>query len=246
MDRSLYDEHAALERDQWWFVSRRAIIAEVLRSHLGVQPDRRILDVGCGSGGMLPMLTEFGTVDGIEPDAASVEHGQATFPGVTIRQGQVPDDLPADHSYDLVTAFDVIEHIADDLGAVAAMRAALRPDGTVVVTVPALPWLWSEHDELNGHHRRYTADTLRDVLTRGGLEVRHLSHYNTALLPAVAAARLVQRVRPGTHDASSDLTMPRPAVNGILRRIMSSEARRVATQGLPIGVSLIAVADPRT
>jgi SAM-dependent methyltransferase len=243
VDRSLYEEHAALERDQWWFVSRRAIIAAVLRTHLGVQADRRILDVGCGAGGMLPMLADFGTVEGIEPDAASVAHANATFPEHAVRQGELPADIPADASFDVVTAFDVIEHIEDDLNAVVAMRRALRPDGSIVVTVPALPWLWSEHDELNGHHRRYTEASLRSVLVRAGLVVRHVSHYNTALLPAVAGARLLQRVRPGHSAGSSDLEMPSPFINRMLRRIMSSEACVTAHRGLPIGVSLIAVAD---
>lgn len=245
MDRSLYEEHAALERDQWWFVSRRAIILRVLRAHLGVQEDRRILDVGCGAGGMLPMLAELGTVEGIEPDAESVEHAHEAFPGFSVRRGVVPDDIPDDGRFDLVTAFDVIEHIEDDLGAVVAMRHAVRDDGTVVVTVPALPWLWSEHDELNGHHRRYTEAALRSVLTRAGLSVRHVSHFNTALLPAVAGARLLQRLRPAPATASSDLSMPPAPVNRLLRRIMSSEAPLAARRGLPIGVSLIAVADVR-
>jgi SAM-dependent methyltransferase len=243
VDRSLYDEHAALERDQWWFVSRRAIILRVLRAHLGVQQDRQILDVGCGAGGMLPMLAELGTVEGLEPDGASVEHAHETFAGFTVRQGRLPEDIPADARFDVVTAFDVIEHIEDDLSAVVAMRHAARSHGTVVVTVPALPWLWSEHDDLNGHHRRYTEATLRSVLTRAGLHVRHLSHYNTALLPAVAGARLVQRLRPAPEATSSDLSMPPPLLNRLLRRIMSSEAPLAATRGLPLGVSLIAVAD---
>lgn len=243
MDRSLYDEHAALERDQWWFVSRRAIILQVLRAHLGVQEDRQILDVGCGAGGMLPMLAELGTVEGLEPDAESVEHAHVNFPDFVVRQGRLPGDIPADGRFDLVTAFDVIEHIDDDLAAVVAMRHAARSDGSLVVTVPALPWLWSEHDELNGHHRRYTEATLRSVLTRAGLQVRHLSHYNSALLPAVAAARLLQRLRPAPEQATSDLSMPSPLVNRLLTRIMSSEASLAATRGFPLGVSLIAVAD---
>jgi 2-polyprenyl-3-methyl-5-hydroxy-6-metoxy-1,4-benzoquinol methylase len=242
VDDVLYAEHALLERDHWWFLGRRAIVAAVLERHLPAQAARTILDAGCGTGGMLPLLARFGTVRGLEPAAVAVAHCHEAFPDFVVDQGEVPDAVPADGAFDVVTAFDVIEHIADDLGAARALRAATRPGGTVVVTVPALAWLWSEHDDLNGHHRRYDRAGLAGVLERAGLEVRHLSSFNTALLPIVAAARLAQRVRPRPVTPSSDFTMPGPLANRVLTSVLSAERRWVAGRGLPIGVSLVAVA----
>jgi SAM-dependent methyltransferase len=166
MDRSLYEEHALLESDHWWFVARRSILSTVLARHLPETPGpRRILDVGCGTGGMLPMLASFGEVSGIEGEELAVEHCAAAFGQFDVRRGDIPDDVPDDGSFDVATAFDVIEHTDDDLGALRALRAAVHPGGTVVVTVPALSWLWSDHDVVNGHKRRYTRATLLDVVT---------------------------------------------------------------------------------
>ena len=242
MDRSLYEEHALLERDHWWFVARRAILETVLAAHLPPAEGRRILDVGCGTGGMLPMLARYGQVSGIEGEPLAVEHCHAAFAEFGVQQGEIPADVPSDGSLDVVTAFDVIEHIGDDLGAVGSLWSAVRPGGTMVVTVPALSWLWSDHDVVNGHKRRYTRAGLLSVVDHAGFEVVHASYFNTVLLPTVAAARLSQRLRPRPVVAHSDFTMPSPRLNAILTRAMSSERTVVARRGLPVGVSLVAVA----
>jgi SAM-dependent methyltransferase len=242
MEAELYEEHALLERDQWWFVARRRIIERVLTAHLPGPAPRRILDVGCGTGGMLPMLARFGVVSGLEGEPLAVAHCRSTFGQFDVQRGEIPHDVPADGSYDVVTAFDVIEHIDDDTGAVRALRSALRPGGTVVVTVPALRWLWSDHDVVNGHRRRYTRAGLVDVIERAGLTTVHTSYFNTVLLPAVAAARLVQRLRKSAVELHSDFAMPSAPVNRLLTRLMATERGVVASRGLPIGVSLIVVA----
>jgi SAM-dependent methyltransferase len=242
VERSLYDEHAALERDHWWFVARRAILETVLTRHVPPAGGQRILDVGCGTGGMLPMLARFGEVSVIEGEPVAVAHCHDAFGGFDVRQGEVPADVPADGSFDLVTSFDVIEHIDDDLAALVSLRDATTPGGRVIVTVPALTWLWSDHDVVNGHRRRYTRPVLVDVIGRAGLDLVHVSYFNTVLLPAVAGARWAGRLRPRPVAPRSDFTMPSPRVNGLLTRLMTSERGVVAGRGLPIGVSLVAVA----
>lgn len=242
MERELYEEHALLERDHWWFVARRAILEKVLTGHLPPMSERRILDVGCGTGGMLPMLARFGQVSGIEGEPLAVDHCREAFSEYDVRRGEIPTDVPADGSFDVVTAFDVIEHIDDDLGALKALRSAVAPDGTAVVTVPALAWLWSDHDVVNGHKRRYTRGRLIEVVERAGFDVTHVSYFNTILLPTVAAARLAQRIRRRPTEPHSDFTMPSAALNAVLTRAMSSERSVVSQRGLPVGVSLVAVA----
>jgi hypothetical protein len=114
-----------------------------------------------------------------------------------------------------------------------------------VLTVPALPRLWSDHDTVNGHHRRYTAGTLEAVLRAAELDLVHRSYFNTVLLPAVAAARLGQRLRPRPVEPSSDFSMPSTAINRALTAAMTAERSVVSRWGLPIGVSLVAVARRR-
>jgi SAM-dependent methyltransferase len=242
MERELYEEHALLESDHWWFVARRAIVESVLHRHLPPVTNRRIIDVGCGTGGMLPLLARFGDVSGLEGDAQAVEHCERAFAAFDVQRGDIPGDVPSDGSFDVAAAFDVIEHIDDDLGAVQSLRDAVHPAGSVVVTVPALSWLWSDHDVVNGHKRRYTRRSLADVIARAGLDLVHLSYFNTVLLPTVAAARLAQRLLPRPVEPHSDFTMPASPVNRLLTRAMSSERAIVASRRLPVGVSLIAVA----
>jgi SAM-dependent methyltransferase len=242
VDRLLYDEHASLERDHWWFVGRRAIVRAVLARHLPQVAERRILDVGCGTGGMLPLLSDFGRVRGLEAEPLAVEHCHAAYGEFDVQRGEIPADVPTDGSLDVVTAFDVIEHIEDDLGALRSFREALHAGGTAVVTVPALQWLWSDHDVVNGHQRRYTRGRLVDVLRAAGFDVEHVSYFNTLLLPTVAAARLAQRLRRRPTAPHSDFTMPSPAVNKVLTRVLSCERGAVANRGLPVGVSIIAIA----
>lgn len=248
MDPKLYQEHAELEADHWWFVARRMIVSEVLDEFVGASHGRRrILDAGCGTGGMLPMLARYGEVTGVEPEPAAVEQCRARFSDFDVRVGSVPEGVVGSGTYDLVTAFDVIEHIDDDEGALRGLASVLAAGGTLLVTVPALAWLWSDHDVLNGHHRRYDRRGLLAVLEGAGLEVVHASYFNTVLLPVVAAARVAQRVRPSKAevDMTSDFSMPGPRMNRLLTRVMGAERRVVARRGLPIGVSLIAVATVR-
>jgi SAM-dependent methyltransferase len=245
MERSLYEEHADLEQTHWWFVGRRAVVAGVLDRWLAPTTSRRrIIDAGSGTGGMLPLLSAYGDVRGIESEPIAVEWSRANYPDHPVTVGDLPDDLPSDVEVDLITAFDVIEHLDDDVHVLRAMRGRLRPDGALVVTVPALPWLWSNHDDRNGHRRRYTMKSLRGALEAGGYCIDHISSFNTVLLPAVAAVRATQRFRRSVDDASSDFTMPNRLVNRVLTMVFSLERRWVARLRIPLGVSIIAVARP--
>jgi SAM-dependent methyltransferase len=242
MDARLYEEHALLERDHWWFVGRRDILRTVLARHLPPRESRRILDVGCGTGGMLPMLADFGTVEGLEGEPAAVQHCHTAYSSFPVRLGSIPADVPADGAFDVASAFDVIEHLDDDVSALSAMRSAVRPGGTIVVTVPALQWLWSDHDRVNGHRRRYSRSTLVAALRSAKLQVVHLSYFNTLLLPIVAASRLIERLRRAQAEPQSDFSMPRHSVNRALTRTFRLERSVAARAGWPIGVSLVAIA----
>lgn len=249
MDDVLYRDHAAMEAEHWWFQGRREVVRSVLLEHFGAgRQERSVLDVGCGTGGMLPVLAELAThVVGLDMSAEAAAHADATSPaGVTARVGRIPDDIPSDGSLDLVTAFDVVEHIHDDVAAMRSMRDALRPDsGTLLVTVPAYQWLWSPHDDLNQHKRRYTRVLLKARLEAAGFTVVHLSYFNTWLFPVVAVVRLARKALPTSGDGSSDFVMPPARTNRTLTRLFASERHLVRRRSLPVGVSLIALCTVR-
>jgi SAM-dependent methyltransferase len=248
MDAFLYDQFADIERRHWWFVARRRIVASVLRRMFPPAEDRRILDVGCGTGGMLDMLTEFGSVVcGMDMSEQAIEYcrHRGLAERVQLYCGALPDDMPpSTAAWDVITAFDVIEHLDDDEKTLRDVFSVLAPGGTFVVTVPAFEFLWGPHDDLNHHRRRYTSAMLRGRLQRAGFEMERLTYFNSILFPAIAAVRVGRRAlaRGRQREPKSDFTMPPKVVNGALTSLFAGEAIALSRMSLPVGVSLLAVA----
>jgi SAM-dependent methyltransferase len=243
VEERFYAEYAEIQHRHWWFVGRRRIIGEFCAAHLEPRsPQRRILDIGCGTGTMLGELRRFGDVHGVDAEAAAVEycHSQGETQ-VVLGQG---DTVPfPDGSFELVSLLDVIEHVDDDQTLLAEARRVLAPGGRILVTVPAFEWMWGEQDVIAHHTRRYTGRQLRDSLQRAGFEVTTLTHFNTFLFPPIAAIRLVKRVLPDPEHVRSDFELNKPGrLNSLLTRIFSAEAKRVARRGFPVGVSILAFA----
>lgn len=241
MTPELYEAHDRLEESHWWFEGRRQVIREVLKRHLLPRATRRILDVGCGTGGMFPLLSEFGDVAGAEASPDALERAQRKYPHKRLEACSLPDVLPGG-TWDLLTAFDVIEHVDEPIASLRAMRERLTWDGQMVITVPAFQFLWSRHDEANQHRRRYSRLQLVSELSSAGMRVSYVSYFNSVLFPAVAAARLVERFFPPAEAAASDLEETREPFNTVLKAVFSGEKHVVKRLPLPFGVSLIAVA----
>ena len=245
MDPSLYHAFYELEDRHWWFVGRRAIVDSLLRDVLspGGRADRRILDVGCGTGGMLPLLSRFGKVTGIDMEPLALDYCRRRgIEDVHLQQG-----FEAPEAYDVVTLFDVLEHVEGEAGFLARLRGYLKPGGFLVVTVPAFQWLWSRHDDLNLHKRRYTRKQLVSALERAGFEVKRSTYFNMLLFPAAAAIRLLSGKGRNGESAGSDekdvLKQLRiGGSNRLLAGIFSSERLLLRGMELPFGVSLFAIA----
>jgi SAM-dependent methyltransferase len=238
MDRIVYDRMAELDGRHWWYRARRQILADLIARKLDLPADARILEIGCGTGHNLEMLQRFGRADGIEIDAAARAIAAERL-GRPI--GEAP--LPAlagveDGAYDLVAILDVLEHVEEDEAALASIARKLRPGGRVLITVPAHPWMWSAHDAVNHHKRRYTRKTLKAVIARAGLRTELLSWFNSLLFPLAAAARLAGRV---TGKEDSDDRMPPRLVNSLFETIFGLERYAVGRLPLPPGVSLVAI-----
>ena len=240
VDNAVYDELAAVEDTHWWFLGRRRILQDVLRHRLGPgAAGRSIVDVGCGTGGMLGMLREFGTVTGLDASPIAVHYCEGRFGGsVDVRLGRIPDDIP--DGADVITAFDVVEHLEDDEKALAGIHERLPGGGLFVCTVPAFPFLWSGHDVVHHHYRRYTRAGLRRRLETAGFTIERISYFNTFLFLPAAGVRVLHRILPG-KPASSDTTTPRPLLNRLLLGLFASERFLLRRKTLPVGVSLLAV-----
>ena len=237
MDARIYAEMAALEDSHWWFAARRKILDKLI-STLPLPADAQILEAGCGSGGNLAMLARHGRVYGMETNAQALELAAAKGAG-QIAAGRLPAPIPFDdQKFDLIALLDVMEHLNEDAAALSALRARLKPGGWLLITVPAYPFLWSRHDELHHHKRRYVARDLRAVIGAAGLHVHYLSYFNTCLFPLIAAARLARLGR----GHSGDLSMPNKFINALLTKIFASEHLLLGRVALPFGVSLLALA----
>lgn len=244
MDAAVYDAFYRAEDAHWWFRARRRILAAVLEG-LAEPSGLDITDMGCGTGGMLGMLSRFGRVTGVDASPAAREYcAKRGFPGVLT---PTEWDRMQDR-YDIITAFDVVEHVEDDVGFLSGMRGRLRPGGALLVTVPSYPILWSVFDEMNHHQRRYTRGSLARSLAGAGLRVDRISYFNTLLFPAVAVSRSMERLARRSLRTAEERERALAKwfrvgpMNGILETVFASERHWLRRAGLPLGSSILAIA----
>jgi SAM-dependent methyltransferase len=238
-----------LEDTYWWFVGRRELIRELLLRavpRLSTCDSRlSILDIGCGTGATLTAISDLGMVIGVDrsPEALRLCRRRG-LRHLVLAEGQ---SLPVvSGSADVVLALDLLEHIEDDAAACREFARVLRPGGLLLVTVPAHPWLWSEHDEALDHLRRYRAKRFRRILLEAGVALERLSPVITTLLLPIAALRLVQRVLPRKRGApETAFIIPPRAINWVLTTLLRLERLWLRRFNLPVGVSLFAVARRR-
>ncbi len=240
MDRIVYDRMAAHDSTHWWYRARRDILSDYLIRYGNMPKDARILEIGCGTGHNLPMLARFGEVDAIEIDPAAREIASERL-GKPVGDAPLPD-LPgvARGSYDLVAVLDVVEHIEDDVAALKGMASLLKPGGKILIAVPAHQWLWSAHDVVNHHHRRYSKGSLVKAIEAAGLTSRKLTYFNSLLFPLAAAARIAGRL---TGRDDSDDSPPAKPLNALFETIFRLERHAVGRVPLTPGVSIVTLAE---
>jgi SAM-dependent methyltransferase len=159
-----------------------------------------------------------------------------------VLEGSVMDMPFDDAAFDLAVSLDVIEHLQDDVGALRELRRVTAPGGALLVTVPAYQWLWSGHDEINHHHRRYNRRTLIAAAEPAGWRLQRSAHFNSLLLPVAIALRALERFKPSTTKSSLDLWIPPAPLNWALRQPLNLEAAALGHGGsIPAGLSLLAV-----
>lgn len=238
MERSVYDRMFEQEDTHWWFRGRRDIIRRTIDHFARLNTGSRVLEAGCGTGGNLALLSSFGNLCAFEYDADARERASRRV-GWEVPFGALPDQIPFGSSpYGLIGLFDVLEHVKEDVDSLAALGRRLGHEGRLIVTVPALPWMWSRHDERHHHFRRYTRRSLEATALRAGLVVESSFYFNTLLLPVALGLRAAKGLMG--RDTPDD-TLPRPWLNRFLYRVFSLEQHLVGRIAPPIGLSLCAV-----
>jgi SAM-dependent methyltransferase len=237
MDSGQFTLHAALEDRHWWFVGRREIICETLRRYVPSCQGNMILEIGCGTGGNLRYLRNWyqGTGVDIAPEAVRLAQERVDFP---ILEGDFRTLYPETFSgVDAVLLADVLEHVQDDRKFLADILARLRPGGIVLVTVPAHYFLWSNHDEVLGHLRRYSWKELQAVCQGLPVQLEYCTYFNFLLFPLIALYRFL----PQKKSLRSDLALPAAPFNSILWLLFCLEKYLLKICPLPWGVSLLMV-----
>ena len=242
MERVVYRQMAELDQRHWWYRARREILAALIRRTIRLPAGAQLLEIGCGTGHNLAMLGEFGHVDALELDDEARAFAEQRL-GRAVMSAPLPElaGVP-DRHYDLVGAFDVIEHIDDDRGAIASIATKLKPGGKFFMTVPAHQWMWSAHDEVNHHKRRYSKRSLRSLIEGSPLQLERISYFNSLLFPVAVAERISSKLR---GKDSADLMLPPAALNAALERTFAAERHLVGRLPLPPGLSLFAVGSAR-
>jgi SAM-dependent methyltransferase len=239
MEPKQYLRMAAFEDVYWWNVARRIILDKVI-AELALPDNAEIFEAGCGTGGNLAMLGRHGRVYAMELDevARSFANDRRL---AEIQLGHLPNHIPfAGQSFDLIVLLDVLEHLDEDAASLRALHSRLTPDGWLLITVPAYPFLWSQHDVALHHKRRYLMSSLRRVVSSAGYTVRYVSYFNSLLFPLIAGVRLLQRLFGGGQKANS--TMPPKRLNQLLTGLFASERHVIGRFSFPFGVSLLLLA----
>lgn len=235
MDPTYTAAYADLYRRHWWWRVRERILVDRIRQLLD-KPARqaRILDVGCGAGLFFDALEQFGHVEGIESDPIAVE--QSGRWRHRIHLGDL-ETFAAEAPFDVVLALDVVEHVRNPDTMLRGVAKLLAPNGRMVITTPAFDWLWTSHDRLNHHVKRYTAAEIRALVRRAGLDPIDTQY----LFQSLVVPKLLMRTTEALHAATPSVPRVPPHV---LNRALETwfRAENAVAGWLPFGSSVMAVA----
>jgi ubiquinone/menaquinone biosynthesis C-methylase UbiE len=242
LDERYFDVMATQAQVHWWYRARRALVTQMLAGEL--PPAARVIDVGCGTGDNLAALDAAagGPAMGVELSLYAIRHAPRS-PRGGVRVGVArAEHLPfPDACADLVTSMDVIEHL-DDAAALGDYRRVLRPDGKLLLTVPAYQWLWSDHDVWAAHRRRYSRRSLVSAVERAGFRPRCVTYFNSFLVPPAA----VLRRTPARHlvkGEQDEVGAASPTVDRVMTGLATVERRWARHRRVPFGLSIACLAD---
>lgn len=237
MDVGEFRLHAELEDRHWWFCARRMIIFSHLRRFLQPYKGRTIVEIGCGTGGNLRFLQQYYRVLGVDISPVAVAFAR-TLSDIPVLEGDYRQELAGRWGeIDGVLLADVLEHVDNDIDFMSDLIGRMKAGSVLLLTVPAHQWLYSAHDVVLGHKRRYSAEGLRHIWQGMAVEELFFSPMNCLLLPPIALMRLLSYGSKG----DSSLKLPAPIINNLCYCLFAAERDWMRFAPLPWGVSLIAL-----
>jgi ubiquinone/menaquinone biosynthesis C-methylase UbiE len=250
-DKTLSAKPTEIEEDKhWWFAGRTWSLLHMIDRLVTPDGSKRVLDIGSGAGNMFHHLARYGPVVGVDNNPKPL--AVARERGYDVREG-LAEDLPFDDgAFDLVALLDTVEHCEDELTILRESYRVCAPGGHLVITVPAFMWLWSHNDVLNDHKRRYTVGELREKLAGIGFRIRRMTYNNFFVFPLAVGLILLRReasqepelASPHFDDESYQVEMEPapPLLNAVLRGVTWTESQVLRWLNLPVGTSIICIA----
>jgi len=246
MDRQFYIEYYDLERNHWWFKARLQILESTFKKHIGDKRKLKILNVGVATGATTEMLQKFGDVTSLEYDKECCAFLKEKT-GIDAVNASLTDLPFTSDEFDVVCAYDVIEHIEADELAIKEIYRVLKSKGQYVITVPAYQFLWSNHDVVNHHYRRYTKAALVNKVSSATFTAEYTTYFNTLLFPPIALVRFLLNLLPKgktnkTSGSDNEVLSSSGLLNKILYQIFKSEDKILSKKvSLPFGVSILSI-----
>ena len=245
MDQKFYQEYYKLEREGWWFKARLSILENYCQAII-TNPDMKILNVGAATGATSEMLSKYGKVTSLEYDEFCCKFLKEKT-GIEAINASLTELPFENNSYDMICAFDVIEHIENDNKAVEEIYRVLKPKGKYFITVPAFQSLWSNHDVVNHHFRRYKKKQLNKLIENTNLKIDHSTYFNFWLFIPISITRFILNNIPRKKDSNlsgsdNEILQSSNIINRILYRIFHSEKFLLRINiKFPFGISILTI-----
>src|SRR5688500_1817334 len=228
-----------VEDTHWWFVGRRAILETFLKQIIEDPRSKienpRILDVGCGTGANLEMLSQFGSADGVDVSDEALDFCRKK--GLTVQKGSA-ETLPyPDETFDITTALDVVEHLDDDIAGLKEMHRVTKTGGYSLIFVPAFMWLWGVQDDISNHRIRYTTKQLIQRVEKAGFAVERATYANFTFFAPILGGRTLMRLTGLKPESENNVNIS--ALNGVFGKLFSAERHWLKRLNFPFGVSIV-------
>ncbi len=246
MQQHTYAIMDRVEDSHWWFVGRRAILETFLRqiadklepAEVESQDALRIVDVGCGTGANLEMLSQFGKAEGVDVSDDALEFCRRK--GLTVQKG-LAETLPyADETFDISTALDVIEHLDDDIAGLKEMHRVTKTGGYTLIFVPAFMWLWGVQDDISNHRIRYTKKQIVERVENAGFKIERATYANFTFFAPILGGRTLMKLTGIKPESENNVNIS--ALNGVFGKLFSAESFWLNKLNFPFGVSIVLVA----
>jgi SAM-dependent methyltransferase len=252
MQQHTYAIMDEVEGSHWWFVGRRSILESFLKSiesrlqaasreepaKAGTQNAVRILDIGCGTGANLEMLSQFGEAEGVDVSDDALEF--CRLKGLNAQKG-LAERLPFDDgTFDLTTALDVVEHLDDDVAGLREMHRVTKKGGFSLIFVPAYMFLWGVQDDVSNHRIRYTKKQIVERLKAAGYMIERATYANWTFFAPILAGRTLMRVTGIKPESENNVNIS--ALNGVFGKLFGAERFWLKNFNFPFGVSIVIVA----